>query len=1034
MKDYQSYYGELNDKQRLAVDTIDGPVLVLAGPGTGKTQLLSIRAAAILKERKASCENILILTYTNSAAKAMKERLAKIVGPKGYDIEVGTFHSFANSIIQESEEAANYVGDKIQMSDVEQVKALEHALDQARGVEDIRPFRAPYLYVKEILKKIGELKRDGITPPDFKAYLKRSGTDLARLEEKQQKRVHALAIVYEKYEELKDGKDDEIFDARGRYDFDDMILFATEAVKKEKDLRERYQKLYSYVMVDEYQDTNGAQLELLFSILDQEDPNLCCVGDDDQSIYRFQGASVGNFKLLCKRFPQIKVVDLKNNYRSSAELIDIAGRVIGLIPSEERMSEKELAAMRDYKDKEIEFREFTTPEEELLYVVGKIGDLKARIENDKGLTEEERSHPYNNIAILVRKRDYILQVVDALLKAGIPYATDGKEDIGGEKRVKQLLDILELAHIKPDEPQLKDLALYKVLCADYLEIPYVDILRLVNHVNIKREKERSLNISILGELLRCFEPGAEGIKFENRKKMSCAAGAVKNLLTDAHTRPVHMILMDFINDAGMFRYILRRYSDKKVLRIRDLRAITSFINMVKSSDLATPAIRLDDFMQEIETRNEHGLAIQGNLVTMTQDGVRVFTAHGSKGQEYHSVIMPFCLQNKSWPIRPLPERIPLPLDLFKAKEAMRSKELLKQLYLNDETRLFYVAMTRARANLIFTASPTEAAMPSSYITALDIPREEAPSSAEEDILVRVLERPGSGDLPAGTEAVLKDMVANLSLNPTRLNTYLACRRKFLYNDVLKLPGPKKKSLIFGNCVHKALEETYREYMRSGRFPNFKYFHDHFTRELRFQGASKAIEMHCLSEERSAILKGWFDIASANPVMPLSLERKLIVTVGDGVIFTGKYDKMEWDDERRGLVRILDYKTGKPDTHLKEIGACDDLSSEDCDDYLRQIVSYKLLFEKDRKESRGRSVRFGSLVFLEPLNKDLRSLGYKKGDYVTKDIEIPDSLVNDLEGIIKDTWKKIRDLQFEKLPARDEKKCGMCNFDSICWGG
>ncbi len=274
MKDYTKFYKELNREQREAVDTIDGPLLVLAGPGTGKTQLLSVRAGSILTKRKVNPENILILTYTNAAAKAMKERLIRVIGGAGYDIEVSTFHGFANSLIQESEEAANYIGDKIQMDDVERMRVIEYILDSTKGLEDIRPFRAPYTYLKEILQKIGDLKKDGVTPKDLENYLVLKNNAYANLEEKHRKRLLAFAVVYRRYEELKEGVNKDIFDERGRYDFDDMILFATRILKSEPALKDEYRKLYRYIVVDKFQDTNGAQLDFLFTLLDYEKPNL----------------------------------------------------------------------------------------------------------------------------------------------------------------------------------------------------------------------------------------------------------------------------------------------------------------------------------------------------------------------------------------------------------------------------------------------------------------------------------------------------------------------------------------------------------------------------------------------------------------------------------------------------------------------------------------------------------------------------------------------------------------------------------------
>ena len=310
MATFEQYYSMLNSEQKEVVDLLDGPVLVLAGPGTGKTELLSIRAANIIRTGKAAPENILVLTFTNAAARAMRERLARIIGQKGYDVEVETFHSFANSIVLESEEAIDHVKDKVELSDVERVRALRYILDNVKGAAALRPFGSPYIHLSEIGTRISELKKEGIKPREFKESLKSIKPDGINLEEKHIARLAALGEIYERYEKLKDEDARIVFDARGRIDYDDMILIALETLGREKDLKDRLTRHYRYVMVDEYQDTNGVQLELLFSLLDKGKPNLCCVGDDDQSIFRFQGATLSNFRKLEEKLPALKKVTL----------------------------------------------------------------------------------------------------------------------------------------------------------------------------------------------------------------------------------------------------------------------------------------------------------------------------------------------------------------------------------------------------------------------------------------------------------------------------------------------------------------------------------------------------------------------------------------------------------------------------------------------------------------------------------------------------------------------------------------------------
>jgi len=1018
MKEFEKFYGELNAEQRKAVDTIKGPVLVLAGPGTGKTQILSVRAANIIRQKKALPENILILTYTNAAASTMKDRLAKIIGFKGYDVYVATFHSFANSILLDSEEAADYIQERIQIEDIEQVRAIEYILDHAQGVSEIRPFNAPYSYGKEIQKKISDLKREGVSPEEFLEYVKTIKPDGAYVEEKHIPRMKALAIIYDQYEKLKSSGNKEVFDERGRYDYDDMIMMAVRALNNEPILKKKYQDQYQFFMVDEFQDTNGGQLKLLFSILGAGNPDVCCVGDDDQSIYRFQGAGVGNFRELKKKFKNLEIISLKNNYRSTKEIIDLTRSLIKEVPDGERTGDKELVNMVDFKKKSIDYYEFTREAEELGFIVKKVKEFKGEIESSKDLSAEERKNPYNNIAILVRRRDLILKVIDKFLQAGIPYATDGKEDIRPEPRVRQMLDVLELASLEPENYEDRDRVLYKILAADYFKIPLMDILGIIAKVNKKKRNKE--DAKILPELLNS-EDLSESLKN--------AKAVIKKLIENSQFKPTHTILMEYVEDAGIYKYILEKYDKEDVVKIRELRALSSFINMIKSSDLSKPGITLKDFVEEIRMRNEHGMALQGELVTMTQNGVRIFTAHGSKGQEFHSVIIPFCLQDKSWPIKSRPDTIPLPPDLMKTIEGLGNKERIKELRAHDETRLFYVAVSRARSNVIFTASPDENAVSSIFLHRLGI-KSKAADLKEKDILVSFLEKTNLMEPFIGTEEVLKDMVKDMALNPTSLDNYLRCRRKFLYDNVMMLPSAKKQSLMFGNAVHSGLENLYREYMRANKFPEFQFFKERFLEALKFQGPEKAIELRC--REQFEGLKKYYGKISKKPVKPIGLENRMPVNI-NGIIFTGKYDKLELEDEKNNLARVVDYKTGQPNKHAKGIFEAKSLESEECDGYLRQLVCYKLLYERDKtRQDKSMTVSHGILVFVEPAKKDLRKYGIEEGEPTEFKVELREDMVDEIAGIIKNTWNNIQKLSFEKLSERDKDKCGNCDFDCICW--
>ncbi|MBL7158358.1 MAG: ATP-dependent helicase [Candidatus Omnitrophica bacterium] len=1013
----------LNTEQEEAVHAIGGPVLVIAGPGTGKTHLLSLRAAHIMKAEKVPGENILVLTYTNSAAKSVKERLGKIVGPLGYRIYAETFHGFANSLLLDSEEASDYLREKIQITDVEKIKCFEYILDNfPKNIKELRPFGKPYLYLSEIQKRISDLKNEGILPENFEKEIKLLKPDGFHIEEKHIPRLKELSFIYKKYEEIK-ASDTRVFDKRGRYDYDDMIGFALKVLKGEPEVRKAYTERFKYVMVDEFQDTNGAQLKLLFSLVEGKSPNLCCVGDDDQSIYRFQGASVANFKILKERFPDIKTIRLKNNYRSTKEIVNLSSAIIAEIPLGARLEKnKRLLAQKDYKNKRIEFTRFSCPDEEIMFIIKMISSIAGAIESDKALPAEERKKPFNQIAVLVRKRKDMPRLIDGFLRSGIPYATDGKEDIAGHRRVKQMIQILQLAHQAMKNADEKDLTLYKVLSSDFFQIQSSVLMAFIDRTN--REKK---SVSTFSAFLSSFPAEISGKQPSDR--MNRASWAIQRLLIDADTRPVHDMLMGFIEDADIYKFILREYDKNKILIMRELRALTAFVNMVKNYSLSRPEITLTDFLEEVELLATHNMPVRGRLVTATQNGVRLITAHSSKGLEFHTCFIPFCIQDKNWPLKPLSDRIPLPGSILKSKHGIKDKAELKRLAFFDETRLFYVASSRAKSNLIFSSSPTEDNISSSYLDNIGLAPTDGADS-EEELLSRFFKEKKEGPLPEDTKDVLDDIVKGLTLTPTKINNYLRCKRRFLYDNVLLLPGRKKQSLVFGNCAHKALEETYRLYKRTKRFPDFPFFKSVFKNDLEYQAVTKKIRSQCLAKLES--LGKWYKAEAERPIVPLELEKKKIVTLKGGIALSGKFDKIEFEDKKNKTIRVVDYKTGAPDRHVKKLGNSVDLESEDCDDYMRQLIAYKLLYEKDIHEPPLYKVSHGTLVFLEPAKNSSLKHGLTKGTYVNKKTEITNEMVDKFEKLVLNIWKKINALEFDKFPERDKEKCRGCDYDDICW--
>ncbi|MDF2379043.1 MAG: ATP-dependent DNA helicase [Candidatus Gracilibacteria bacterium] len=1067
---YEELYKQLNEEQTLAVDSIEGAVMVLAGPGTGKTQLLSVRTANILKQTDLYPSNILILTYTNAGVKAMRERLSSIIGPNGYEVVVETFHGFANNLLMESEQAAKLRGDRVEMTDLERINLLEYLLDNLEGVKAIRHPNAPYLYRGDIQSNIGALKRDGITPDDLNVFLKHYKADGKVIEEKHVTRLKAFAKVYEAYEGAKSSEGSTpVFDKRGRYDFDDMIVMATQILKSEPDLLAQVKEQYQYVMIDEFQDTNGSQLKFILSIFDEKRSNICVVGDDDQSIYRFQGASAGNFALFDKLFDGVKKILLHKNYRSREEILTSSAAIIRQVPLVERVMDKELYAVRGASEKQaIESHQYGTVEEELTALVG---DIKKMEKNEQ-----------NNTAILVRTRKSAQLIIESFLQAGIPYTTDGKEDIRGEFRVQQLLKVLRLAVGDLDFEQ-KDLLLFEVLLSDFWEIDHHDLMSFASYVSKKKREYRSKNKrtsnkkpkeyqmeeehyrmfqdeevssekhqvdkpSLFEELLLRFpsplrvqatehDAPSDGetceltilkeLQLKKPNAVHRAAWVIKRLMERSANFPVYGLMMEFLQDAGMVDFVLKHYEDDDVLRLRELRSISSFVQNLKKANQADPGIQTAAYVRDLAQLEKHQIALSGEMVSSEQKGVKILTSHGSKGLEFQNVYIPFCIQDKAWPKRAMTNKIPLPHELMIGQEHIDEKEQQKKLHIFDENRLFYVACTRAKDRLIFSAAPKDKQVTSQFLSNAKMTPDEITSISEESTLIQLLKKEPMPDPVQFTQETLSGLVSELSLSPSSVNTYLRCKRQFLYHNLLRAPQPKNMALVYGQCVHKGLEKSYRRYMNEGKLPALDYFVDQFIQELEWHGVDQAIRQGCLHKLEDA--KKWYQQQlDHGSVMPLELERKLTKKLNDNLVFTGQFDKVEAVGNQ-GEVRVIDYKTGTPDKHIKAIENCGDLLDDDCDEYLRQLVAYKLLY--DRKH-RGLRVTSASLVFVDPVKASVKKYGLEEGTFVSKTVTITDDMLKQYETLLQKVWAGVRELEFARLEEFDPKKCEYCPYKGVCW--
>jgi len=372
---FQKVYSALNENQKRAVDTIDGPVMVMAGPGTGKTQILTVRIANILKKTDTDPSAILALTFTQSAAKEMRQRLINLIGKDGYSVRATTFHAFCSDIINENPERFSRPAGSQAATELEKIEIITQILENGTFLL-LKPLNNPTFYLKDVLGTISDLKREGITDKKY-AKLVRSLSEDFQVEglslkktafgEKEklvQKNLDLLAIYQQYQKEL--GK-------RGRFDFEDMINWVVEAFESDEEFLLSYQEKFQYILVDEYQDTNSAQNRLLFALASfwGESANLFVVGDPNQSIFRFQGASQENVKQFDKHFPKGVKIVLTENYRSTQNILDAAQAVI---EKNVYRTAKKLATTRDTGQK-IQIAELASETAEARFIIKEIRSM-----------------------------------------------------------------------------------------------------------------------------------------------------------------------------------------------------------------------------------------------------------------------------------------------------------------------------------------------------------------------------------------------------------------------------------------------------------------------------------------------------------------------------------------------------------------------------------------------------------------------------------------------------------------------------------
>ena len=979
---FDEAYQKLNESQKKAVDTIDGPVLVLAGPGTGKTQVLTVRIANFLKETDTDPSSILALTYTDAAAKEMKERLVKLIGKDGYYIKVGTYHAFCADVIAENPERFSKPSGLATATELEKIQIIKEILEQ-ESFTLLKPANDPTYYLKYILGAISDLKREGYTVEKYRQLvnilteefdIEKDELKKTALKEKETLvgKNSELLIIYEKYQKK--------LTEHGRFDFDDMINWVVDSFESDQDFLLSYQEKFQYLLADEYQDTNSSQNRLLFSLSSYwgDRANVFVVGDPNQSIFRFQGASKENVLEFEKRFPSNVKIVLNKNYRSTKTLLDSSAKLL---------NEEPLLSTTTLKDLPIRIAKFSSPVLEDEFIVDTI---KRKV---------KAGAKYKDFSVITKDNADIENLVNLCKTKKIPYRLEGGVDILSTPLVSQFLKILNLVTSLPKA--LDDLDLFIVLNYPYFQLKTLSVLKISRLAHQRRE-------SFVDTLMDA------GPEIDTKVIEIFDLFLSWNSKATVHTVP-EMFQIIF-QESGLLNYIL---SQKQP--ILELNRFGTLFDDVKKQAAAFPGLNLFDYMENLKIMADNGLKMEETPIVSDQNAVTLTTAFKAKGLEWKTVFI-YRFADTHWGNVSKRQMIKLPPGIISLEDIDKEDKNA------EERRVFYVAITRAKRDLYLTGStqyPKSQKMifPAMFLT--DLPKANLKylkvskyNQKADKILGSLMAIPSGPVLVEGEKEYLKELVKDFKLSPTSLNSYLNCPYKFKLDNLYKIPRTKAPPMCFGTAVHSALENLYLDLKNTGKVEDKEIFVKDFKAALHREVLTEA-DMKNYLEKGQRVLSAYYDYYEKTFTPAIFTEKNFGKSLTsqiflDDIPLTGKADRIDLTNKEEKYVRFVDYKTGQP----KSRNEIEGLTKNSDGAYKRQLIFYQLLADLDR--SFEYKVKETMLDFVES----------KSGVFHQEKFAITPEEVEGLKKIIRETMASIRSLNFER--TTDYTHCVRCDFRSHCW--
>jgi len=1015
---FEKNYLLLNEGQKKAVDKIYGPCMVVAGPGTWKTQIIALRTANIILKTWVHPSNILITTFTEAWVVAIKKRLEYFLWSDWYKVQVSTIHSFAQDVISNFPEKFSEFKAWTPIDEVDTMEMLSDILDEMIKSWDITVLKSEndnYFYLRDIKQRITTLKQEWVNYNNFETYIKKQedlyAEELSEIKPKskkyeltklkQEKHISKLRELKEIYKNY-NNKLREL----SRYDFNDMINFVVEKFRTDDELKYHYAEKFQFIMLDEYQDTNNAQNEiinLILSVWDYEEnnqKNIMVVWDDDQSIYRFQGANIENMLNFSTNYPDSEIIVLENNYRSNQGILDLCKASIE--NNKERLTNRIKSLKKnlysshpDLKDINYtpKYFELNSKEEEFSFLLQEV-----RKKLDSWVKKEE-------IAIIVRWNSEVLELSNFFEANWLSVVSKQNTNILKNEYINFIIKYLKVLKA----PDINDSDFIDILRFDIFWLCQSDIFKISRYA-YNKNYTRKFKLSIF-EIFQDLEKLKEEIDFDNFDRLIEFRDNFMHLSSELSKKSFLDFFSYLIENSKIVEYVQKNWN------FDDVEDIYTLFNKIKDFSLSDREFSLDKFLLKVELFEKYGFSIPRQILKKQKEWINILTAHSSKWLEYEVVFVSW-LYTWNWDSKKVVDKLKLPPLAWKAIQEVSNP-------IEEERRLFFVACSRAKNELILTTSLSnwnKINLVSAFVKEVESYFEKVETDISKDNIVSSITPVIKNKMINYSSRefdYIEEFLENYKLSPTDLNIFLDDPLEFLNRVVFKYPFVQNNATIFGSVYHRVLELFYSKYKDEWKLPEKSYLTSTFKLLLDREILDPS-DYELLLEKWINWLEGFYLTYKNNTRKIAYIEynfRSKWITF-NWVPITWKIDKIEiiWESSNslvnksgqmaffKESVALIDYKTWKPKTIWGIKWLDKNWNKKPWEGkYFRQLLFYKLLCELDYDFSSKFDIWSLAIDFVE----------WKDWVYKYLEVDYTDDEFEDFKNELLDSRKKIKDIEFWK---------------------